>query len=423
MSKGDAILSKKKLLFICLGALLSVAVVVAAVYRGYSSSAVEVKAAFAEKRVYEDKVLATGKVESVNAAEIVAPYAARLVSLKVKEGDRVSAGQCLGELDLADVEQSLREAEAVYGAAEAELRQAYDQAKPERLKEAESAYQASKAAAEAASRKLERYKYLMEQGAVSAAEYEDVEAAYLRAQAEEAAAAARLQALREDSSSRIRIAEARLKQARAALEKARQMVSKGLLPSPVDGVVLQISARAGSYLQPGSPIMTVGRTDLLEVVADVSEQDIRGIAPDQEVELNWAGAPGKTIKGKVVRVSPAVVRNSARESENVVKVYIAIAQGERYLKPGATVDVVIYRVKPHRSVLIPNEALFSAGKNRKAVFVVEDGRARRRMVTVGHSNELYTEIRSGVAAGERVILDPKGIKDGQAVRLSGGEKR
>ncbi|MGB9793303.1 MAG: hypothetical protein ACPLRU_04705, partial [Desulfofundulus sp.] len=115
------------------------------------------------------------------------------------------------------------------------------------------------------------------------------------------------------------------------------------------------------------------------------------------------------------------VRSIARESESVVKVYIAITKGGKYLKPGATVDVVIYRVKPHRSLLIPNEALFSAGRGKRAVFIVEGGRARRRLVTVGYSNELYTEIRSGITAGERVILTPRGLKEGQAVRQIGGE--
>lgn len=415
-------MSKRKLLFVCLGVLLIVAVVAAAVYRGYGPSAVEVKTAVAEKRVYEEKVLATGRVESVNPAEVIAPYAARLVSLKVKEGDRVLAGQSLGELDLSDIEQNLREAEAAYDTARAELDQAYDQAKPERLAEAESALQASKAAADAARKKLERYKYLLDQGAVSPAEYEDVESACIQAQAGEEAAAARLQALREDSADRIKIADARLKQAQAALDKARQMVNKGLLPAPVDGVVLQISARVGSYLQPGVPILTVGRPDALEVVADVSEQDIGGIAPGQDVDLNWAGAPGKTYKGKVSRVSPAVMRSSTRESENVVKVYIEILRGRDSLKPGATVDAIIYRVKPHLTVLVPNEAVTGVG-SRKTVYVIEDGRARRRTVAVGYSNELYTEIRSGVAPGEQVILNPKGIKEGQPVRLAGGGKK
>ncbi|MGB9793292.1 MAG: efflux RND transporter periplasmic adaptor subunit, partial [Thermacetogeniaceae bacterium] len=117
-----------------------------------------------------------------------------------------------------------------------------------------------------------------------------------RALADEKSASARLKALLEDSSDRIRIAEARLKQAQVALDKARQMVEKGRLPAPVDGVVMQISAEAGSYLQPGTPILTVGSPEALEVVADVSEQDIGGVVPGQEVELNWAGAPGKTIK-------------------------------------------------------------------------------------------------------------------------------
>ncbi|NSW83030.1 MAG: efflux RND transporter periplasmic adaptor subunit [Syntrophothermus sp.] len=412
-------MSKTRWLLIGSGALLMVAVVVAAVYRGYGASAVEVKTGVAVRRVYEDKVLATGKVETVNPAEVVTPYAARLVSLRVKEGDRVTAGQSLGELDLTDSEQNLKDAEAAYNIARVELEQAYDEAKPERLAEAESALQASRVAAEAARKKLERYKYLLEQGAVSQAEYEEVEAAYTRAQAEEEAAAARLQALREDSADRIEIQQARLQQAQIALEKARQMVDKGRLPAPIDGVVLQISSDVGSYLQPGVPVLTVGNPDALEVVAEVSEQDIGGIAPGQDVDLNWAGAPGKTFKGKVSRVSPAVVRSGARESENVVKVYIEILQGRQELKPGATVDAVIYRVKPHHTVLVPNEAVVGKGPNR-TVFVIEDGRARRRAVTVGYSNELYTEIRSGIEPGQRLILNPKGIRDGQPVREIGG---
>ncbi len=413
---------KTKLLLMGSGAVLIVAVVVAAVFRSYGASAVEVRTGVAERRVNEDKVLATGKVETVNPADVVAPYAARLVNLKVKEGDRVAAGQSLGELDLSDSEQNLREAEAAYNTARAELDQAYDEAKPERLAEAESALQASRAAAEAARKKLERYRYLLEQGAVSTAEYEDVKTAYIRAQADEQSAAARLQALREGNADRIKIQQARLKQAQVALDNARRTVDKGRLPAPVDGVVLQISAEVGSYLQPGAPILTIGNPDALEVVAEVSEQDIGGIAPGQDVDLNWAGAPGKTFKGKVSRVSPAVVRSGARESEKVVKVYIEIIQGRQELKPGATVDAVIYRVKPHQAVLVPNEAVVGKGPNR-TVFVIEDGRARRRAVTVGYSNELYTEIRSGIEPGKRVILNPKGLKDGQPVRETGGGKK
>ncbi|MGB9793291.1 MAG: efflux RND transporter periplasmic adaptor subunit [Thermacetogeniaceae bacterium] len=169
-------MSKGRLLLICLGVLAFVAVV-AAVYKRCSSSAVEVKTAVAEERIYEDKVLATGRVKAASSADVVAPFAARLVSLKVREGDRVAAGQPLGELEMTDAQQSLRDAEAAYEAARAELDQAYDQTEPERLAEAESALEVSKAAAEAAQRKLERYKYLLEQGAISQAEYEEAETA------------------------------------------------------------------------------------------------------------------------------------------------------------------------------------------------------------------------------------------------------
>ena len=73
--------------------------------------------------------------------------------------------------------------------------------------------------------------------------------------------------------------------------------------------------------------------------------------------------------------------------------------------PGATVDVTIHRIVPHQALLAPDEAILGSGATR-ALFVVADGRAHRRTVTVGYANELYTEILSGVSTGERVILDP-----------------
>jgi len=376
------------------GVLLIAAVVAAAVYRGFNKPATEVKVAVAEERLFEDKVLATGKVEPLRQAEVVAPFAARLLRLQVQEGDRVATGQVLAELDTGDVVDRVKEAEAALAVAEAELA------------EIGVMLEAAEAQAEAARKKAERYRCLFEQNAVSQAELEAAEVEYARAKAEAAAAARNIQAL-----------QARANQARVAADSARRAVAKGRPTAPFAGVVLETAAREGTYLQPGARILTLGSPERLRVVADLSEQDVGGVAAGQEAEINWAARPDKTWQGKVSRVSPAVVKKSEREAENVVRVYITL-DGTGLL-PGATVDVVIHRVRPHEAVLVPNEAVVDEGKT-KVVFTVEKGVARKRTVTVGDANELYTEIREGLDPGMQVILNPKDIRDGQPVRAAGG---
>lgn len=414
-------MSKLKLWMIVIGAVLIVAVVAATAIRSRSVPAAEVKTAVAETREYEDKVLATGKVEAVKPMELLAPFAAKLLSLDVREGDPVTAGQPLGKLDMIEIENRVKEAETALVIAETEL----DQTKatwPDQLAEAESALKASEAQAETARLTWERYRFLLEQGAVSQSEYEDVETAHLRAQADARSAAARLETLRQGNTGTVKVQQARVRQAQIALETARDLLTKGQLRAPAAGMVLQTGAKEGSFVQPGALIATIGNPGSLEVLADVSEQDISGIAAGQDAEIQWAGAPDRIFKGKVSRVAPAVTKGGSREAENVIRVYIELKPGYSGLKPGATVDAVIYRVKPRKALLVPNEAVTGTGTN-KTVYVVKDKKARKRAVTVGYSNELFTEIRSGVEAGETVILNPKDLKDGQPVRSAGGGQK
>jgi HlyD family secretion protein len=402
------------------GVVLTVAVVVAGAVRGFAKAAVEVKTAVAEERMFEDKVLATGRVEATNRIDVVAPFAARLLSLKVREGDRVVAGQVLGEMDASDVEDRVKEAEAALAVAEAELAQALKPARTEEIAQAEAALKAAEAQAGVSREAVERTRYLFEQEAASQAELDTAEAAYVRAQADVAAASAHLTALKEPDPGRLTILEARVEQARVAVTSARRALAKKSLTAPGDGVVITTAAREGNFLQQSALILTVGDPGQFEVVANLSEQDIGGVTAGQDVEITWAGRPDKTWTGKVDRVSPGAAKSTDRETENAVRVFVKLHEED--LIPGATVDVVIYRVKPVKTILVPNEAVVVEGK-RKSVFVVDKKTARKHPVQTGRGNELYTEIKTGIKPGATVVLNPKDLKDGQPVRLAGGQKQ
>lgn len=391
----------KKKIAIALGLILIVAVVIGAVIKSNSDSSVEVKTAEAKTMEYEDKVLATGRVEVVNSADLAASLPTKL-TLKVQEGDRVSKGQVLGELDVSEQRQQLKEAEDALKAAEANLANA------------RKANQEAAASAAAAEKNVADAKARLENTAPE--QFKDAQDALVQAEQARQAANGRLDALKMQDPDALQL---QVNQAKSAVDAARSGVEKGKLKAPINGVVLEVAAKSGSYVQPGIPLITVGDPNQLQVVANLSEQDINGVKAGQDVEVRWAGAPEQVVKGEVDRIAPAVSTPEMGQTETFIKVYITIEKGEINLKPGATVDVVIYRVKPRQSLLVPNEALVGEGE-AKAVFVVENGTAKKYAVQTGNSNELYTEIEQGIKEKSKVILEPDEIKDGQKVRITGG---
>ena len=394
----------KNKIAVFLGLALIVAVIVGAVIKSNSESVVEVKTAEAKTMEYEDKVLATGKVEVLDSVDVASTLTVPAkLTLKVEEGDQVKKGQVIAELDVSEQKQQLADAEKALEAAESAL------ANAKKLKEEAAAAQKKLAAAQ---QKLETVQKLVAENKASPEELAAAQQEFAAAQ--QAQSAAEMKAQFTDISS----LELQVEQARSAVDTARSAVEKGKIKSPIDGVVLQVFAKSGSYAQMGMPILTVGNPEQLQVVANLSEQDINGVKAGQEVEVRWAGAPEQVVKGKVNRIAPIVSSPEMGQTETYIKVYITIDDGAA-LKPGATVDVVIYRVKPRKSLLIPNEAITEEG-NTKSVFVVDNGTAKKVTVQTGHSNELYTEVNGGIKENTKVILEPKDIKEGQKVRLTGG---
>jgi HlyD family secretion protein len=235
------------------------------------------------------------------------------------------------------------------------------------------------------------------------------------------AAAARLAALRQADPQTLAVLKARVEQARVALENARKTAEKGRLTAPEGGRVLQVAVGEGDYLPAGALVLTVGSPDRLRVVADLTEQDVAGVTPGQEAEIQWIGRPEKTWRATVARVSPAVRQGKGEGAEKTVRVYLALTAKEAGLLPGATVDVFIYRIKPRKTILVPGDAVVREG-GKSFVFVVRKGIARKTPVTIGGSNELYTEIKGGLRPGDRVILEPGDLKDGRPVREAGGKR-
>jgi multidrug efflux pump subunit AcrA (membrane-fusion protein) len=200
----------------------------------------------------------------------------------------------------------------------------------------------------------------------------------------------------------IALAEAQLASAQSQLELARQEQVTVELTSPMNGTILSVDADVGERLG-SSPFFTLADLEqpLLEVYLD--ETDLDKVAVGFEVEVIFDAIPDTPFSGQIVEVDPSLQRVSN------VSTVLALAQldADSYAKPqalpvglNASVDVIGGRAE--NAVLVPVEALREIGPDEYAVFVMEDGEPRLRVVTVGLVDFTTAEITSGLEAGEVV---------------------
>jgi HlyD family secretion protein len=223
----------------------------------------------------------------------------------------------------------------------------------------------------------------------------------------------------------LRVAEFAQAEARAALARAEPGAAAradGLwvLRSPVDGRVVKLHLDSAAPVTAGQPLLVIGDTDAVEAVIDVLSGEVQQIAPGAPVSLSLA-ASAPAIAGQVARVEPvAFTKVSALGiEEQRVNVIVDLPPGTPGVGDGFRVDARITVSAREGVLLVPSAALVRDGTAWR-VFVVEDGRARARAVTLQARHADAAWVADGLREGESVLLYPgTTVRDGQAVRVRG----
>ncbi|HEX7242163.1 MAG TPA: efflux RND transporter periplasmic adaptor subunit [Longimicrobiaceae bacterium] len=318
---------------------------------------------------------------------VAAPVSGRVERIGVREGDAVAAGAVLARIASAPVDpRTARQAEARLAAAAALRR------------EAEARLGEAGAGLAQARRDAARARTLAAAGALSESAKEAAElAAATRAREVEAAAA------------RVRSAAAEIDAARAALADADPAGEPSVVVevrAPAAGRVLRVPERSARPVAAGTPLVELGDADVLEVVVDVLSANAVGVRPGAAVEIAEWGGEG-VLRGEVRRVEPsAFTRVSALGvEEQRVNVIAGLAGRPGGLGDGFRVEARIVTWEAPSVLRLPSGALFREGAGW-GVFVVEDGRVRKRVVRIGHRGGDGVEVLGGVREGESVVLFP-----------------
>lgn len=315
------------------------------------------KVAPVEATAESEVTAATGKVafDEERVSRVASPVSGRVVELLAHPGDRVRKGQGLLVIASPDAQSAVAD------------------------------YVAAAADKAVADKNLERQRRLYADQAVPYKEVLQAESDATKAAAAHARAAGRLEVLGIDP----RSGEARS--------------SRFTLRAPIEGIVVERPAFPGMEVRPdsGAPLVTVADLTRLWVLADVYERDLGRVAVGQRATVRVAAEPGRTFSGKVTHVGELV-----DPATRTVKLRIEVANPALELKPEMFARVTLQGAAPGSAALtVPTSAVLSDGDASAVIVARGDGRFEKRTVELGGDRDGRVRVLSGLAMGERVVVD------------------
>jgi RND family efflux transporter MFP subunit len=362
-----------------------------------------VTTAIATEQTLVRAITVTGTLAAEDQVALGFKVAGRVAEVGVDLGSAVEAGQVVARLIPTDYELRLRQAEAALVQARVRLGLAAggegDAVDPEKT----GLVRQRRAVAQEARLNRDRMNTFVERGLSPRASLEAAEAALEVAEGQH-----------QDALEEIRNREGVLAQRRSEVEIARQQLQDTVLRSPLEGAVRERQVTVGEYREPGTPVLTIVRTDPLRLQLSVPERETadlkRGLAVRVRVE-------GDTTEhdGRLERIGAAI-----DETNRTLPVEAVVRNPRRALRPGqfATAEIIVD--ESDRALVIPTDALVTFAGVQK-VLLVKDGHAHEQRIRIGRHEGGRVEVLEGLANGDIVIRMPGDLVDGMPVHENTSE--
>lgn len=324
-----------------------------------ADSAVSVQVMTAQYTSAVPTLQLAGSIEGKTSATISAKLAGKIAAVLVQEGQHVQAGSPLIKLDSAELANAVRNAQAAVSKAQVNLN--------------------------LATADYNRYAKLYAAGAVS------------QQQLDEAAA-------------KVELARADLSSAVAGQSDAEQQYGYGVITAPVDGVVANVTATVGQVVAPGGALMMVEDISQVYAVVNIEQKDVGRVQVGQKATITVDAYPDKAFDGMVDIINP-----EAGTGNRMFRVKVRIDNADGALRPGMFAKAQLAVGAPVQVLAMPQAAVVQ-NQGLYYIFILQDNKAVRRQVEIGDVNGDMIQIKSGLQAGENVIVtNTSQLRDGQNV--------
>ena len=400
---------KRKNIWI-LGGGLAVLLIGGVTVAGMQDKGLGVQVAKVGRESLQSKVSANGKIQAVTKADISANVMGQVTKLAVKEGDRVTKGQFLMEIDPRSARANADAMQANLQATQSDLISA-----TANLAQAKSDFDRAKANRSA--------------GIISTADFERVKTTFDTTLATQ------------------ETARRRADQAKANVSQSHVGLGFSTILAPMDGVVtarrieLGETAVPGIQNQAGTVLLTVSDMSKVEAEMEVDEASIPTVKQGQKAQVRIDAYPNQTFDGEVREVGGSPILKASANEAIKFKVKVWIKNPPLTIKPGLSAQADIYTGSRDQVLAIPIQSLVTreikpkagetpkpgAPRDEEGVWLFEGGKTKFLPVKTGLLGDLNVEVLDGLKGGETVITGPfrilRDLKGGEQVREDKSKKK
>ncbi|ADG82650.1 efflux RND transporter periplasmic adaptor subunit [Thermincola potens] len=304
-----------------------------------------------------------GTVEPGMEVDLAPKISARILSVSGREGEIIKAGQLAVALDNEDLQG--------------------------RINSLSQKVETTKISLDYWNSQVQRYETLFKEGAISEQNFRQI-------------------IFSRDT------AQSSYEEAKAALEEARISLANSTIYSPMTGTIIAVYSYPGDMAVPGKPILTIADTRKLKVTVKVVEEDLIKLKRGMKVNLSPVNST-KYYTATITEIFPTLDKTIRTGS---VEIAVPPDMIKDYnLKLGMSINVFFIFGEKKDAVLVPKQAVVTEGSNTY-LYVVNNGKAAKRKVTTGISNDKFIEIISGLKSGEKIITSGLSeIYDGRLLYL------
>lgn len=365
------------------------------------------------KGTIREELTISGPVSGTDSVDVVSNLHAEVTDIKVKEGDRVEAGQLLAVIDDSDVKKEVDMAQNAYDLAVSTYN--------EQQILAENGYARALQEQEAAQKDFDRTNALYQSGSVSQLDWETSQD-----KLREARRQVRTFTVENGRAVANESYALQVKNAEFELEKKKEQLEDTQVTSPIAGTVVRVNTKIGRFadkIEDDKPMFIIENLDMLEMKVSVSEYSIGRIEVGQEAVISADILNGETVAGKVTAISPTGEEKGGGSTERVIPTTIQIMEDNTRLIAGITARARIILNEAEDAWIVPISSVLET-VDGSFVLAVDQGTIRWIPVEKGVESDIQVQVipaeDGNLWEGMGIVTAPyEGLADGMKVVENG----